>query len=198
MSPVRSLQVPILSDEGNALHETERKILDTLNSLPKVIFACPMAPDDIEEAFSIEENGVRSAGFENLALTESKKRTHHIFVLCTSVFDPAPHHQMVMMNEEREIVGFFTESFRRNEYTEEDGYIWVSDNLVLTPKMMRVSKVHSVSMPQNLTVIGEKEGAERPIMFLPSLETDLFLRKHYCISAPPGTMTSVVSYDIAE
>ena len=171
-------------------------VLRTLLSIPDVITACPMDGNAVEEAFSIEAQA-RSEymEFENRALLMSRECSEHVFVLAKKKFDPAPHIPMIMLDEYDDTVGFFAAPAQKDEYREDDGFRWVTDYMVVTDKIQSDSRTRMVSMPQFLTVLGTEQGVRNATAFLPSINTDDYLRKRYCDDPPRGSLTFIVSYD---
>ncbi len=193
-SPYSSLFVPVEPDSA------DEKVINVLNSIHEVEFAMLMDEESVHEAFEIEGDigNINPLEFDNPALRASKERTHPVFVLCNGQFDPAPHQAMVMINEYDELVGFFADVSSKKDFPESEGYNWITDELVVTDKIANCKKTRMMSMPQYLTVIGEKQGVADAISFLPSINTDQYLRQRFCYRTPLSSMTAIVSYNVLE
>jgi len=172
------------------------RVLDKLRAIPSVERAEELGESLFTRMCGEESEVSTSSGMplENRALKETMSRREHVCVLFGKPFDTPDHHEVLMMNEKDQIVGFDVPAGMRSKYEGREDLVWMSEDFAMDPNSIG-GEIRVVLVAQELSCIGKEDGAERPVAMYPSPSTDMLLRSALSFDRSGKYATAVVSFD---
>lgn len=174
------------------------EIIDRLNAEDSVHGAYVLDEETLRMVVDEESQVTTTIGMpmENRAMAECLKRSTFVCVFCEYAFEVPTDHVMIMVDGSGNIMGHDIPRGKAAEYAGRTDVTWLSDDFVMYPDAMG-DDIKVVMLPQDVNVIGEREGAVKPVMVYPSTTTDIILKKRFGVDAVTSKLASaLLAFDL--
>jgi len=145
-----------------------------------------------------EEASVRTmAGvpLDNVALQDCMKRKYLLCVIGSPGHSVPDGDIVKIVDGNGHILGRHVPKSQKDKYKSEKGYIWLSDDFVISPDELTILDMRVKLMPVSVDFLGSAEGVESCSMMFPSSTTDMLIKDLMGMSCDPVHFTALLSVD---